>query len=924
MEDDALRKSIETSIALRRVHRVKSFDELEEVSRLRSINKDLKDRLAKKYRHVSQLRKRIADLESRVLISQSGVVSDDQPPPGTKETETASMTTEQITSFADQDSGWTTEKVGYYDPTMDLANNSDSELGNFLKRPIRQSAQSWIVGQPFFYKFNPWTSFCENPFVRDKIKNYELLRMKLHVKTVISGTKFHYGRALVSYNPYTIGDQVTVERNFIPQDLISASQKPHFFLNPTKNTGGELCLPFFWPNNYFSISAANYREMGDITISSFGNLLHANGGDDPVTVTTYIWAEDIVLTIPTTSDPPLQSQSGRRGKKASDSDRASTINAQDEYGTGIISKPATAVAKAAGALARLPVIGPYMTATQIGASATSRVAQLFGYSRPNIITDIQQFKPSPTGNLANTDAADGAMKLTLDSKAELTVDSRTVGLDGTDEMGILDYVKRESYLTQFTWSANDAPDSLLWTSRVVPLQLDNVQGEIHMTPLAHMAACFEQWQGSIKFRFQIVKSDFHKGRILARWDPNQFTSAVDYNTNYSRVIDIAETDDFEIVVGWGQAAPWLQCGEPYSVGSNFGTTRLLADYAISNGILELLVLNHLVCPSVDAPISFNVFVSACDDFKFAGPTNEKLNSFHLFPDRNARAQLDLDILESQSGVSNTETGNITESDKPTAPNELMTIASKSTQEDSTYLVYYGDPPCSIRELCKRYAFTRFWYPSAANEESIRINSLRNKNMPYYPGYDPRGIDRGLGGETFLTVGPTSFSSWFTPSYAGVRGSYRKKYCFSAPTSRQTPLVTRLGFRGKNNGASLTNEVSFDASDSVIQKTLTSRFGVESQNGSTATNLGINNTIEVEFPYYRPKRFSAARTIQAQDLDCNSHTVNTIDVNAPSLVANPSRYSTAFWQYDAVGEDWSLFFFTGVPIYYKYVLTEVSP
>jgi len=236
MEDDALRKSIETNIALRRIHRVKSFDELEEVSRLSPSNRDLKDKLAKKYRHVSQLRKRIFQLENRVLVSQSGVVSDDQPPPGVKETEVAPMTTEQITSFADQDAGWATEKVGYYDPTMDLANNSDSELGNFLKRPIRQSAQTWIVGQPFFYKFNPWTQFCENPFVRDKIKNYELLRMKLHVKTIISGTKFHYGRSLVSYNPYTAGDQVTKDRNFIPQDLISASQKPHFFLNPTKNT----------------------------------------------------------------------------------------------------------------------------------------------------------------------------------------------------------------------------------------------------------------------------------------------------------------------------------------------------------------------------------------------------------------------------------------------------------------------------------------------------------------------------------------------------------------------------------------------------------------------------------------------------------------------------------------------------------------
>jgi len=871
-------------------------------------------------------------LEGKVLISQSGVVSDDQPPPGSLESEMVPMSKEQITSFADQDAGWTTEKVGYYEPTMDLANNSDSELGNFLKRPIRESAQTWIVGQPFFYKFNPWTAFCENAFVRDKIKNYELLRMKLHVKMVISGTKFHYGRSLVSYNPYTVGDEVTVHRNFVTRDLIQASQKPHFFLNPTKNTGGELCLPFFWPNNYLSIPDADWEDMGEIVISSFGNLLHANGGNDPVTITTYIWAEDIVLTIPTSSDPPLASQSGRRSNKMSSADQASTINSQDEYGQGIISKPAAAIAKAAGQLSALPVIGPYMTATQIGANAASRVAQLFGYSRPNIVTDIQQFKPLPTGNLANTDAADGAMKLTLDSKAELSVDSRTVGLDGTDEMGILDYCKRESYLTQFSWAPDAGPDELLWNTRVLPMQLDNVQGEIHMTPLAHMATAFERWQGSIKFRFQIVKSDFHKGRILARWDPNQFTSVVDYNTNYSRVIDIAETDDFEIVVGWGQSVPWLDCGVPYDAGSNFSdNSRLLNNPGQGNGILELTVLNDLVCPSIDSPISINVYVSACDDFKLAAPRNVNFNNYHLWPEpvvaqsSNILEELNEadEILESQSSSPNVETGDSTESDKPTAPNELMTIASKSDQEDATYLVYYGDPPCSIRELCKRYSFTRFWYPTAAGINALRINNLRNKNMPYHTGYDPSGIDIAQDAVTPLTVGPTAFSSWFTPAFAGVRGGYRKKYFYSAPTTRQTPNVTRDGFHGTGNGIYHNSEIPLASGEPVIQKYLTSRFNIAAGNGTAATNLGINNTVEVELPYYQPKRFSRARTISAQDLDCNSHSVSTTDVNAPDFFFNPQIYSVAYQQHDAVAEDWSLFFFTGVPIYYQYTTNELS-
>merc|ERR1712127_414048 len=119
------------------------------------------------------------------------------------------------------------------------------------------------------------------------------------------------------------------------------------------------------------IPQQDWNEMGDITIKSFGNLLHANGGNDPVTVTIYLWAEDVVLTVPTYSSI-LVSQAGKY---------SNTING-DEYGSGIISKPAAAIAKAAGALASLPVIGPYMTATQVASGAVANIAKMFGFSRP--------------------------------------------------------------------------------------------------------------------------------------------------------------------------------------------------------------------------------------------------------------------------------------------------------------------------------------------------------------------------------------------------------------------------------------------------------------------------------------------------------------------------------------------------------------
>lgn len=918
---------------------------MDEVKSLKLRNKELKDKLARKYKHIQNLHERIKTLEGMVLISQSSEAS---PPVGLSESESAPMVKQEVTAFADQDAGWQTTVEGAYDSTMDLANNSDSQLGSFLNRPIRQSAQSWVVGQEVYYKFNPWAAFCENTYVKEKIKNFQLLRMKLHCKMVISGTKFHYGRALVSYNPWSGPDQATVERAFIQQDLIAASQKPHFFLNPTKNQGGELCLPFFYDKNYMSIPGGDWNDMGDIVIKSFGNLLHANGGDDPVTITIYLWAEDVVLTVPTISDPPLVSQSGRRPKKNLSQTNQENSIASDEYGQGIISKPAAAVAKAAGSLSSLPVIGPYMTATSIGAGALGNIAKIFGYSRPNIISDIMQVKPSPTGNLANTDAADAAIKLSLDSKAELSVDSRTVGLNGEDQMGILDYVCRESYLTSFPWSPTDSTDALLWNTRVLPMQLDNINSEIHMTPLAHMASVFKYWQGSIKFRFQIVKSDFHKGRLLVRWDPNAFTAAVDYNVSYSRVVDIAETDDFEIVVGWGQPEPFKSCGTPYDTGSNFSAvSRLLKNDTEANGILELAVLNELVSPSLDAPITINVFVSACEDFKMAVPNNAAINDLHLWPlpppvvvdefgvavspggnddtngtEGNAPSTQDEDApLYSQSGNPNTETGDTTASDKPTSSGQLQSIGSESSQDDNTYLVYFGDPPTSIRELCKRYTFHRAWVPPKAGTDALRRSSLRNKNLPYYTGYDPDGIDADAAANP-VTMGPTPYVSWFLPCYGGYRGGMRKKYAFTG-NFLQTPNLARGDYFASGNAIFYNAEQLQAVSVAARQKFLSSRLGNTVGNGAAATNMGINDTIEVELPFYWDRRMASGRTIQANSLQCNSHTVTSLAATSTTTGPADDSFGLFYQQFDAVAEDFSLFFFTGVPIYYKYALTETS-
>ena len=785
---------------------------------------------------------------------------------------------------------------------MDLAATVDSDLGNFLGRPVRIAEYNWAVGGGFFHRFNPWQLFLDNARVREKTANFELFRSKLHVKMVVSGTGFHYGRALVSYNPLYGRDEVTTQRAFLQSDLVAASQKPHFFINPTTNAGGQLDLPFFYPDNYLSLTrGSDIDEMGEVTIKSFDSLRHANGGTGNVTVTVYAWASDVVLAMPTSinlASPLFTPQSGK-------------MNSGDEYGKGIISKPATAIARAAGHLTSVPAIAPYARATQMTAMAIGDVATHWGYSRPAIVSDIVKFKPNPTGNMANTDAAEALSRLTLDSKQEITIDSRTVGLDGEDQMDVARFCQRESYLDTFTMDETQNPDTLLWNSKVTPV-LFRTEGspsastELHPTPMAMMSVPFERWQGSIKFRFQIVKSNFHKGRLLVRWDPRSHGSVIEYNTAYSRVVDLGEEDDFEICIGWGQKEPFLDLSEMSSLFFNppyTSTARYPSDNNSQfNGVLEIAVLNSLVSPAISSPISINVFVSACDDIKFGQPAGEKLSQFSLFREVVARST----AFTPQSGeisdglaIAGTSEG---ATDVPVGADSIAPIAKTTEVADQTMNVFFGESVSSLRQLFRRYIKHKSFVTLPTTiPGDISQTIIEDPGLGVWPGWDSFGKD--VVNAKACTISIPTFAQFFMPCYAGWRGSTRAKYAFGGRPGNN-PIVTR-----GSNTPSKVKIIINETSEAELDKTLTFLQGSRSSAGSATTNIGVNDTIEVEFPYYQRSRFTTARQPRADF--CNGAKGGRIEM----LTNAEADIGAVVHAWKSVGEDFTLFFFTGCPILY---------
>lgn len=793
-------------------------------------------------------------------------------------------------------------------------------MGEFLSRPLKIKQYQWRPGTQLFEKFNPWELFFGNADVRDKINRFRNLRCRLCLKILINGNSFYYGRALVSYNPYTINDNVTKDRGFFIQDLIAASNKPHILLDPCTSEGGHMCLPFIWPENYLDITQPNWSSfMGECTIHDFALLRHANGGTDPITVSIFAWAEDVSLLIPTTAT--VQSGKGAPVKldkfgfaQPFTQQARSNMSSNDEFSTnGLISKPASAVAKAANALSMVPYVAPYAKATSMVASKLGAIARIFGYSRPQIMSDTHSYVPHICGNLVNSDAPENISKLSLDSKNELSIDTRTMGLGGTDELTIHSIASRMTYWKQFSWSESAISDTLLASMSVQPFCVDTINvdplQEIHSTALAFASCPFEAWQGSIKFHFKVVCSEYHRGRLRLVYNPVATTAnPVAFNQVYSTTIDITNDREFDYECKWTDVRAWNLClGVPQASTSNIFSTVQSAmggtDY--DNGTLSVYVVNELATPSTtNASVNVQVWVSAGDDFALSVPGSNISNLSYF----QQQATPD-DALAVISDNSN----------NPVGGNPIENYGTEHApliHDDNQYLVYQGERIVSFKDLLRRYQYhTSYFPPKTGNGH--RYYALTVPGMPLYRGWDPNGTDQAIDsttGNSNYNFCSMTLLNYLAPAFVCQRGSIRHKWVYAGTISDDNVAllsVTRNTMK-QDNGVSETS-YSLDASNPGTVRTELLNMQRATLTGTAVTPVHLNNTLQIELPYYsKGQRFRPARYLNMAGNGDNQSVEIACEISTKTVEAY-ARLD----QFVSIGEDFTFGMFVGAPIMYSY-------
>lgn len=738
-------------------------------------------------------------------------------------------------SFRDGSTQWMSSMVDAFDSTRDVTYHEDVPLADFFARPAKVASYTWSTSDisPFFQTLDPWSLFFNNVRFSNRLSNFQNFSGNVHMKFVINGNSFLYGRLMADYFPMRAFDNWSVTAGGAAGDVVNltqASQRLHLYLDPCESQAGELALPFIWPYDKINMPAGDFTSLGTMYLRQLQPLKHANGATASINISVFVWATNVKLSIPTVVDiAGIAPQAG----------------SFDEYGKGPVSGIASAIAGAAGRLVGVPVIGRYARATQMMSGALGGVASLFGFSRPAIIADYSDMHPTPVSRIANYNVSDNCAKLSMDAKQELTIDPTVIGISPGDEMAISALAGKESYLVQFPWTVARVANDILWTSRVGPLATIS-GGNIYNTALSYATLPFQYWRGSIVYRFQIVASGFHKGRLLIVWDPYAQGSGPETNVQYSKIVDLADERDFTFEVGWGASRTYLPTPAAALLQAYRTTPAWNTPDASWNGVVSVYVLNELTTPNstVNNDIAINVFVSGCADYKVAAPSEVNIRSLGTIV-----------ALTPQSGTF--EEVDTEEKNAPRHEEPKETIAVCQPLRSDADSVYFGEVITSLRQLIRRYSlWASLLSPTVA---TVNVQTLQMPDFPPPRGYSAYGAV--LKTANNYNPAATTMLNYLSFGYMAFRGGLRHKVVMGnavtangivSVVSRDSTLGGAPGIYARGTAEVITTQLAF-----AVNRT--NNIMSTCQSGGHINTYSQQPTMEFELPMYRDHRFAVTRT-----------------------------------------------------------------
>lgn len=484
--------------------------------------------------------------------------------------------------------------------------NFTQDIKTFLAKPI-------IITNNVFQSTDTVSTFADvacptvwlnNTMIINKLNGFYGIRATMVFKIVVNATRFQQGRYIMAFI-HTGGLNTSSNSNasfsalYHKNTITARTQLPHVEVDLNCDTSAVLTIPYCSALNHTGLQAVgSIGEVGLLHISPY-SALSAGSGSTTAAFTVYGHLEDVELV------GACAPQSG--------------ITQKEKKSTGQVTSVISTIKQFTDALKQIPPITAYATPVSWVVDASLKASKSLGWSKPFLEDNTKRVVRDVAFGLCNSDVQDVSKKQSVFSNNSVGI---LPGYSGTDidELAISHIATRTAALTSFTMATNQANGTLLWSDSVTPTSVATLStrtitgGTVitDYTPLQFCSSFFKQWHGSIVYRFKIVKTEFHSGRIAISFlpSPTAISSPVVnfLNTNYVHraIIDLRDCNEYTVTVPYVSAYPYQNVS---GTGNYTGT-------------IAVHVVDALQSPStVSAGITILVEHCAGTDMEFAIPVN---------------------------------------------------------------------------------------------------------------------------------------------------------------------------------------------------------------------------------------------------------------------------------------------------------------
>lgn len=823
--------------------------------------------------------------------------------------------------------------------------NDAATIASFLSRPVVINYGTWTDSTEEDDIGDPLQLLLAIQNVKDKLNRFKLLRFdKMHIKITTTSTNFNYGLASLVFWPFMNDTWVPLRYNPGSIPLQYACTLPHVYITPSDGVGGEITIPWFYPTTFLDISTnstkSSYIGNSSLIFRVFSELRSVGAANaSPVNYTIYMWLENPDLSVPTQNSIVITPQADytKHIKKAHSkvSEVLGKVKSKSEYSKMKASQIATSIADVAGSLSDIPIIGSFASATQAAAELGSSVLSWFGFSKPLTLDDLDRAKMVTSSSLSTYNGKDGAYKLALDDKQELTVDPRIVGGTGEDEMAFSYVFKKEGLIAQFVWptsATHGNPLAILPVtpsmSTVVVSALDEPFYGVAPSPLTYASQPFAYWRGTIKYRIVIPSSPFIRGKLRVAYSPtfSNYTSTTDLTQITSNtIIDLSTTTtEVTIEIPWCQAREWAQRKGTIFTNS-LGVILAPAPNTTNNvtqidnncnGMLIFQVIDPVVGPDTSVQVDVLVFMSGGDDFEVA--------EIHL-----KDIQRNLFSVANLNAVTPTYTKIFEYSDVTPQADIVLGDAHNVSKSG---MLYFGEKITSIRQVLKRDYVT--WASNIVLSASISHLRLLlplylTDYFSYYGGTPVTGdgYDDISPDDTDIllsTVAPNTPFLHYKMCYLAMRGGIRYRFDHAGNTGSASVSISNQHSNPTMNAKSVTATLE----SSPIEPLNWRCEG--SSSGGMITCGRVAPFPEAEAPFYSNFMYTLASADGTQAFvdTLTNDSLRTLRLGMRNGISYTHRGTIAtgdeLYVYQGVAEDFSLMWFLLAPMHYEEKLTTGVP